>query len=84
MAQKASSKDGARREAAEEAAADHPGRAHFQTVDVNDCDQVDAAIGEIWALHGPFTGVVDNAVAQFVAQNKYLGTCGFDRWPVHH
>jgi NAD(P)-dependent dehydrogenase (short-subunit alcohol dehydrogenase family) len=66
------------REAAEEAAADHPGRAHFQTVDVKDYDQVNAAMDEIWALHGPLTGVINNAAANFIAQTKDLSPRGFD------
>ena len=64
------------REAAEEASTDHPGRAHFQTVDVKDYDQVDAAMDEIWALHGPLTGVINNAAANFIAQTKDLSPTG--------
>lgn len=57
-------------EAAEEVGASRPGSAHFQTVDVRDADAVDAAIGAIWAEHGPLTGLINNAAANFIAQTK--------------
>jgi NAD(P)-dependent dehydrogenase (short-subunit alcohol dehydrogenase family) len=57
-------------EAAEEVGASRPGSAHFQTVDVRDADAVDAAIGAIWSEHGPLTGLINNAAANFIAQTK--------------
>jgi NAD(P)-dependent dehydrogenase (short-subunit alcohol dehydrogenase family) len=57
-------------EAAEEVGASRPGSAHYQTVDVRDADAVDAAIGEIWEQHGPLTGLINNAAANFIAQTK--------------
>jgi NAD(P)-dependent dehydrogenase (short-subunit alcohol dehydrogenase family) len=57
-------------EAAEEAGASRPGSAHYQAVDVRDADAVDAAIGRIWAEHGPLTGLINNAAANFIAQTK--------------
>ena len=57
-------------EAVEEIAQNRPGSAHWQTVDVRDADAVDAAIGAIWDEHGPLTGVINNAAANFIAQTK--------------
>ena len=57
-------------EAVEEVGASRPGSAHFQTVDVRDADAVDAAIGAIWSEHGPLTGLINNAAANFIAQTK--------------
>jgi NAD(P)-dependent dehydrogenase (short-subunit alcohol dehydrogenase family) len=57
-------------EAAQEVGASRPGSAHFQTVDVRDADAVDAAIGAIWEEHGPLTGLINNAAANFIAQTK--------------
>ncbi|MGC4938504.1 SDR family oxidoreductase [Kribbella sp. DT2] len=65
---------GVLREAAEEASG---GRVHFQTVDVRDYDQVDAAMDAIWTGHGPLTGVVNNAAANFVARTEELSPGGF-------
>lgn len=66
------------REAAEEASTDNPGRAHFQTVDVKDYAQVDAAMEDIWSMYGPLTGVINNAAANFIAQTKDLTPRGFE------
>ncbi len=60
-------------EAVEEIAENRPGRAggaYLQTVDVRDADAVDAAMQEIWDGHGPLTGVINNAAANFIAQTK--------------
>jgi NAD(P)-dependent dehydrogenase (short-subunit alcohol dehydrogenase family) len=66
------------KEAAEQAAAGHPGSAHWQTVDVRKYDQVDAAMEAIWTDHGPLTGVVNNAAANFIAQTKDLSPRAFE------
>jgi NAD(P)-dependent dehydrogenase (short-subunit alcohol dehydrogenase family) len=52
--------------------------AHAQTVDVRDADAVDAAIAEIWAEHGPLTGVVNNAAGNFIAPTATLSARAFD------
>jgi NAD(P)-dependent dehydrogenase (short-subunit alcohol dehydrogenase family) len=63
-------REGVLAEAAEEVGASRAGSAHFQTVDVRDADAVDAAIGAIWEEHGPLTGLINNAAANFIAQTK--------------
>lgn len=65
-------------EAAAEIAADHPGTAHFQTVNVRDFDAVSAAVDEIWAEHGPLTGVLNNAAANFIAPTATLSPRAFE------
>jgi NAD(P)-dependent dehydrogenase (short-subunit alcohol dehydrogenase family) len=62
----------------EEAAAEHPGTVHHQTVDVRDGDGVDAAMGELWDRYGPLTGVVNNAAANFIAPTESLSPRAFD------
>jgi NAD(P)-dependent dehydrogenase (short-subunit alcohol dehydrogenase family) len=65
-------------EAAAEASANRPGSVHFQTVDVRQPDMVDAAMDEIWANHGPLTGVINNAAANFIAPTESLSPRGFE------
>ncbi|HWE91910.1 MAG TPA: SDR family oxidoreductase [Pseudonocardiaceae bacterium] len=70
-----------RREAvlAEAAAeAGEPGKAHFQTVDVRRAELVDAAMAEIWDRHGPLTGVLNNAAANFIAPTASLSPRAFE------
>ena len=57
-------------EAAREISETRPGAAHLQTVDVRDADAVDAAMQAIWDEHGPLTGMINNAAANFIAQTK--------------
>ncbi|GAB89810.1 SDR family oxidoreductase [Gordonia rhizosphera] len=64
-------------EAAEEASASRPGAVHYHTVDVRDYENVDATMGAIWSDHGPLTGVVNNAAANFIAQTKDLSPRAF-------
>lgn len=64
-------------EAAAEASAARPGSVHYHTVDVRDYDNVDETIGRIWAEHGPLTGVLNNAAANFIAQTKDLSPRAF-------
>lgn len=52
--------------------------AHFQAVDVRKADQVDAAMAEIWERHGPLTGVLNNAAANFIAPTAGLSTRAFE------
>lgn len=65
-------------EAAAEASADYPGSVHFQTVDVRQPDMVDAAMEELWQQHGPLTGVINNAAANFIAPTESLSPRGYD------
>jgi NAD(P)-dependent dehydrogenase (short-subunit alcohol dehydrogenase family) len=65
-------------EAAADAAGGRPGTVHHQTVDVRDGDGVDAAMSELWERHGPLTGVVNNAAANFIAPTESLSPRAFD------
>jgi len=72
-----------RREAVLEEAKDHagqsaPGQVHTQTADVKDYTSVEAAVDRIWQDHGPLTGVINNAAANFIAQTKDLSPNAFD------
>jgi NAD(P)-dependent dehydrogenase (short-subunit alcohol dehydrogenase family) len=62
----------------EEAAAEIGPGAHVQTVDVRDADAVDAAVAAIWADHGPLTGLINNAAANFIAPTKNISARAFD------
>lgn len=53
-------------------------RAHVQAVDIRKAEVVDAAIGEIWDKHGPLTGLINNAAANFIAPTKDLSPRGFE------
>jgi len=58
-----------------------PGRAgsvHYQPVNVRDFDQVTAAVAEIWHRHGPLTGLLNNAAANFIAPTVTLSPRAFD------
>jgi NAD(P)-dependent dehydrogenase (short-subunit alcohol dehydrogenase family) len=50
---------------------------HAQSVDVRDADAVDAAIEAIWSEHGPLSGVVNNAAANFIAPTETLSARAF-------
>ena len=65
-------------EAAAEVAASCPGSVHVQAVDVREFDQVDAAMDAIWAEHGPLTGVLNNAAANFIAPTEQLSPRAFE------
>jgi NAD(P)-dependent dehydrogenase (short-subunit alcohol dehydrogenase family) len=65
-------------EAAAEVSEGLPGRAHVQTVDVRNYELVDAAMAGIWAEHGPLTGVVNNAAANFIAPTATLSPRAFE------
>jgi NAD(P)-dependent dehydrogenase (short-subunit alcohol dehydrogenase family) len=53
-------------------------RAHFQAVDIRKPELIEAAIGEIWAKHGPLTGLINNAAANFIAPTKDLSPRGYE------
>lgn len=65
-------------EAAAEISADGAGAVHYQPVNVRDFDLVDAAVAEIWDRHGPLTGVLNNAAANFIAPTASLSPRAFD------
>lgn len=65
-------------EAVAEVSADVAGSAHAQTVDVRQADQVDAAMTQLWEEHGPLTGVVNNAAANFIAPTASLSPRAFE------
>jgi NAD(P)-dependent dehydrogenase (short-subunit alcohol dehydrogenase family) len=71
-------REGVLAEAAAEASQDRPRAVHHQTVDVRDGDGVDAAMGELWDAHGPLTGVLNNAAANFIAPTESLSPRAFD------
>jgi NAD(P)-dependent dehydrogenase (short-subunit alcohol dehydrogenase family) len=66
-----------RREAVLAEAASEAG-ALFQTVDVRKADLVNAAMAEIWERHGPLTGVLNNAAANFIAPTASLSARAFE------
>lgn len=57
---------------------DAGGDASAQTVDVRSADAVDAAMQAIWDEHGPLTGVVNSAAANFVARTEDLSPRAFE------
>ena len=65
-------------DAAAEISATHPGAVTHQTVNVRDFDQVAAAVDEIWERHGPLTGVLNNAAANFIAPTVTLSPRAFE------
>ncbi|CUU61143.1 NAD(P)-dependent dehydrogenase, short-chain alcohol dehydrogenase family [Parafrankia irregularis] len=71
-------REGMLREAAQEAAAGRPGSVHVATVDIRRSDQVDEAMGAIWAEHGPLTSVFNNAGANFIARTEDLSPRAFE------
>jgi NAD(P)-dependent dehydrogenase (short-subunit alcohol dehydrogenase family) len=65
-------------DAAAAISAAHPGAVHYQAVNVREFDQVAAAVGEIWERHGPLTGVLNNAAANFIAPTVSLSPRAFE------
>ena len=65
-------------DAAAEISAAHPGTVHYQTVNVRDFDLVAAAVDDIWDRHGPLTGVLNNAAANFIAPTASLSPRAFE------
>jgi NAD(P)-dependent dehydrogenase (short-subunit alcohol dehydrogenase family) len=52
--------------------------AHYQVVDVRRPELVDEAVGEIWGRHGPLTGLINNAAANFIAPTASLSPRAFE------
>jgi NAD(P)-dependent dehydrogenase (short-subunit alcohol dehydrogenase family) len=65
-------------EAAAEISAGHRGTVHYQPVNVRDFDLVTAAVDQIWDRHGPLTGVLNNAAANFIAPTVSLSPRAFE------
>jgi NAD(P)-dependent dehydrogenase (short-subunit alcohol dehydrogenase family) len=65
-------------EAAAAISAGRPGTVHCQTVNVRDFDLVAAAVDEIWDRHGPLTGLLNNAAANFIAPTVSLSPRAFE------
>lgn len=60
----------------EEAAREIGHGAQFHVCDIRDADSIDAMMDAIWS-HGPLTGVINNAAANFIAPTKDLSPRGF-------
>ena len=54
------------------------GDAHARVVNVRDADAVDAAMQATWDEHGPATGVINNAAANFIAPTKDLSARAYE------
>jgi NAD(P)-dependent dehydrogenase (short-subunit alcohol dehydrogenase family) len=65
-------------EAVAEIAGGDPNAAHAQSVDVRNAERVEAAVAEIWSEHGPLTGIVNNAAANFIAPTASLSSRAFE------
>jgi NAD(P)-dependent dehydrogenase (short-subunit alcohol dehydrogenase family) len=65
-------------ESAAEASGGREGLVHHQVVDVRQADLVDAAMQEIWDQHGPLTGVINNAAANFIAPTETLSARAYE------
>jgi NAD(P)-dependent dehydrogenase (short-subunit alcohol dehydrogenase family) len=65
------------KEAAEEISQNRPGSVHVQSVDVRKADMVEEAVAEIWE-HGPLSGLINNAAANFIAQTKDISARAFE------
>lgn len=55
-----------------------PGKAQVQAVDIRKADLVDAAVQQIWDQHGPLTGLINNAAANFIAPTKDISPRAFE------
>jgi NAD(P)-dependent dehydrogenase (short-subunit alcohol dehydrogenase family) len=69
---------GRRMNVLEEAAAEIGAGAHVQAVDVRKADMVEAAVEEIFEQHGPLTGLINNAAANFIAPTKNISARAFE------
>ncbi|WP_273735390.1 SDR family oxidoreductase [Mycolicibacterium septicum] len=65
-------------EAAAEISGGRAGVAHPRAVNVRDAEAVEAAVDQIWQRHGPLTGVLNNAAANFIAPTATLSPRAFD------
>lgn len=63
-------------QAADEIAAKTGSKAYGHVCDVRDADQIDAMLDAAWQ-HGPLTGLINNAAANFIAPTKSLSPRAF-------
>lgn len=55
-----------------------PGRVHIQTVNVREAESVDEAMEQLWQEHGPLTGLINNAAANFIAPAETISPNGYE------
>src|SRR4030088_3198564 len=65
-------------EAASEINQRHGTHVHYQTADIRNPEQIDAAMSAIWEQYGALTGVLNNAAANFIAPTKDLSPRAFE------
>jgi NAD(P)-dependent dehydrogenase (short-subunit alcohol dehydrogenase family) len=70
-------RDAVLRDAADSINAAGRGRAQPHAVDIRDARAVDAAVDAIWSTHGPISGLINNAAANFIAQTASLSPRAF-------
>jgi NAD(P)-dependent dehydrogenase (short-subunit alcohol dehydrogenase family) len=67
---------GRRANVLEDAIVEIGNEAKYHICDIRDADSIDKMMDAIWA-HGPLTGVINNAAANFIAPTKDLSPKGF-------
>jgi NAD(P)-dependent dehydrogenase (short-subunit alcohol dehydrogenase family) len=65
-------------EAASEINQRHGTHVYYQTADIRNPEQIDAAMSAIWEQYGALTGVLNNAAANFIAPTKDLSPRAFE------
>lgn len=55
-----------------------PDRVHYQTVNIREADSVDSAMEQLWNDHGPLTGLINNAAANFIAPAESISPKGYE------
>lgn len=55
-----------------------PDRVHYQTVNIREADSVDSAMEQLWNDHGPLTGLINNAAANFIAPAESISPNGYE------
>lgn len=55
-----------------------PDRVHYQTVNIREAASVDAAMEQLWNDHGPLTGLINNAAANFIAPAESISPNGYE------
>lgn len=69
---------GRRQAVLDDALAEIAGDAFARVVNVRDADAVDAGVQATWDEHGPLTGVINNAAANFIAPTKELSARAYE------
>lgn len=64
-------------QATDELAGEFPGRIHHQCVDIRSAADTESALDALWSAHGPLTGLVNNAAANFMVRSHELTPGGF-------